>query len=111
MDPVGVRFSIGIGGGLVTYHRLVVGGYVDQLAANVGSCPASASSKGFSAIESSIDRWSSVEGGLAVTKQQQEDPRHPLFKGLAKVLGQKSVENGVDTAEGRNKIGENTSQD
>ena len=107
MDPVGFRFSIWIGGGLVTYHRLVVGGYVDQLAANVGSCPAS--SKGFSTIESSIDR-SSVEG-LAVTKQQQEDPRHPLFKGLAKVLGQKSVENGVDTAEGRNKIGENTSQD
>ena len=108
LDPVGVRFSIGIGGGLVTYHRLVVGGYVDQLAANVGSC--SASSKGFSAIESSIDR-SSVEGGLAVTKQQQGDPRHPLFEGLAKVLGQKSVENGVDTTEGRNKIGENTSQD
>ena len=107
MDPVGFRFSIWIGGGLVTYHRLVVGGYVDQLAANVGSCPAS--SKGFSTIESSIDR-SSVEG-LAVTKQQQEDPWHPLFKGLAKVLGQKSVENGVDTAEGRNKIGENTSQD
>ena len=110
MDPVGVRFSLGIGSGLVVaYHRLVVGGYVDQLAANVGSCPASASSKGFPAIESSIDR-SSVEG-LAVTKQQQEDPRHPLFEGLAKVLGQKSVENGVDTTEGRNKIGENTSQD
>ena len=40
LDPVGDRFSIGTGGGLVTYHRLVVGGYLDQLAANVGSCPA-----------------------------------------------------------------------